>query len=65
MWNKGCIGTATIRGIFLKSNWIMTATLVARSPHIEHVPFILPVPGPVVVVVSGDVGAPAPPAARF
>ena len=32
----------------------MLGTLVARSPHIEHVPFILPVPGPVVVVVIGD-----------
>ena len=34
------------------------STLVARSPHIEHVPFILPVPGPVVVVVIGDVDLP-------
>ena len=36
-------------------------TLVARSPHIEHVPFILPVPGPVVVVLIGDVGDPPRP----
>ena len=45
---------------FLKINWKID-TLVARSPHIEHVPFILPVPGPVVVVVIAVAAAAAAP----
>ena len=41
------------------SHWIIN-TLVARSPHIEQVPFMLPVPGPVVVVVVVVVAVAAP-----
>ena len=60
LWSRGCTETATIRGIILTKRNLL-GTLVALSPHIEHVPFMLPVPGPVVVVVIGDVVDPPRP----
>ena len=45
-WSTNCSGTVKYISVIIRRNILLLVTLVALSPHTEHFPPMLPVPGP-------------------